>query len=145
MSLCPRNPKPVTVKTTEIFFSQGTKRTVLYQPVYNTGRQTHEKETVILDKIWKRINNNRGEFCVEMELCQGNPVLVPLASRFLHHVRIQENTVRQMGMSPTATNPSGQKCKKSDSEGDQIFVCLFFLQNIFSEHVRYFPPLAKTS
>lgn len=66
---------------TEIFFSWGIERTVLYQPVYNTRRQTHEKETLILDKIWKRINNNKDEFCVETELCQGNPVLVPLASR----------------------------------------------------------------
>lgn len=43
MSLCPGNPKPVTVKTTEMFFSRGIERTVLYQPVYNTGRQTHER------------------------------------------------------------------------------------------------------
>lgn len=47
------------------------------------------KETVILDKIWRRINNNTDEFCVETDLCQENPVLVPLASRFLHHTEIQ--------------------------------------------------------
>ena len=33
----------------------------VYQPVYNTGRQTHEKETVIPAKTWKRNNDDTGQ------------------------------------------------------------------------------------
>lgn len=48
------------------------------------------------------------EFGVKTEPCQTKPVLVLLASKFVHHItgRVQ---VRQMGMSPTATSPHGQK------------------------------------
>lgn len=111
MSLCPHNPKPVTFKTTEFFFSKGIERTVLYQSVYNTGRQTHEKETVILEKIWRRISNNTDELCGN-RTPSGKSSSCSLSIQVPALLKSPGKTVREMGMSPTATNPCGEKCYK---------------------------------
>lgn len=130
MSLCPHNTKPVTIKTAEIFFSRGIERTVLYQPIFNTERQTHEKEIFILDKIWGRTSNNTDGLCTN-RTPSGKTSSCSLSSQVPSTHKSPGKTVSQMGMSPTATNSCGEKYYKYDSEG--VFRFLFY--RIYSQSV----------
>lgn len=73
------------------YFSAGEWRELSFISLFTKLEDRLMEKKLILDKIWRRINNNNtDEFCVETQLRQGNPVLVPLASRFLHRIRGQE-------------------------------------------------------